>query len=99
MSESPQWGPGLECPACQSRLSWPEVSVDTPFKCPNCEAEVAVPGWFNRGVTWSAMVIAGVMAYEFGLRDFAFLMRVGIGFIPAGVVLSSVIRRFLLVRL
>jgi len=53
----------------------------------------------HRGVTWSAMVIAGVMAYEFGLRDFAFLMCVGIGFIPAGVVLSSVIRRFLLVRL
>lgn len=73
--------------------------MDTPFKCPNCDVEVAVPGWFSRGLSLSAMSIATLMAYELGLRDFAFLMFVGIGFFPVGVVLSSLIRRFWLVRL
>jgi hypothetical protein len=99
MSESFKSGPGLECPACHARLLWTEVSVDTPFKCPHCDKEVAVPAWFHRGLTWSAMAIAGVMAYQFGLRDLVFLLFIGIAFIPVGVVLSIVIRRFWLVRL
>ena len=99
MSESSYtWDPGLECPACQSRLLWTEVSVDTPFKCSTCEVEVTVPDWYKRGVTWSAMTIAGMMAYQFGLRDLIFLLFIGIAFIPVGVVLSIVIRRFWLVR-
>jgi hypothetical protein len=73
--------------------------VDTPFRCPTCDAEVTVPEWYKRGLTWSAMAIAGVMAYQFGLRDLVFLMFIGAAFFPVGVVLSSVIRRFWLVRL
>lgn len=75
------------------------MSTDTPFKCPNCDVEVVVPGWFNRSLTLSAMAIAGLVAYEFGLRDLMFLMFVGFGFIPVGVVLSIVIRHLWLVRL
>jgi hypothetical protein len=99
MSESPQWGPGPECPACQSRLLWSEASVDVPFKCPTCDAEVTVPEWYKRGVTWSAMAIAGATAYQFGLRDLGFLMFIGVALFPVAVVLSSVIRRFCLIRL
>ena len=73
--------------------------MDTPFKCPNCDVEVAVPGWFHRGLGFSAIAIAGLMAYQFGLRDLVFLTFVGVAFFPVGVVLSSVIRRFWLVRL
>ena len=76
-SESLQWGPGLECPACQSRLSWTEVSVDLPFRCPTCDTEVTVPDWYKRGLTWSAMAIAGLMAYQFGLRDLVFCCSSG----------------------
>src|SRR4051795_6940145 len=97
MKESPQSGPGVECPACQSRLLWSEASVDVPFKCPTRDAEVTVREWYKRGVTWSAMAIAP--AYLFGLRDLGFLMFIGVALFPTAVVLSSVIRRFCLVRL
>jgi len=54
-----------------------EVSTDTPFTCRHCDASVVVPGWYKRGLSWSAILLASVIAYELGLRDGAWLLFVG----------------------
>jgi hypothetical protein len=60
---------------------------------------VVVPGWYKRGLSWSAILLASVIAYELGLRDGAWLLFVGIGFVPIGVVLSMVTRRLWIIKL
>jgi hypothetical protein len=60
---------------------------------------VTVPVWYRRGLAWGAILIASLIAYELGLRDAAWLLFVGIGFVPIGVILSMVTRRLWIITL
>ena len=83
----------LSCPACSTRLSWKDISFAQPFRCPECQRDLRVSTLYPRVIVWVSLLIAGLSAYIVGLRDFFWLIVLFLGFLPIGVIVSSVIRR------
>lgn len=91
--------PGLICPSCALSIPWKEISFDIPFRCPACDVNVCMPPWYNRAVAWGGMAIAGMIAYLLALEFDVGVLFTCVAFIPVGVVVSILLRRYCPIKL
>jgi hypothetical protein len=82
----------LKCPSCALRLGWTEISFDTGFRCPGCEADLRMPSWFSRAVVWGGMALSIIVGYFLGLPFDSLVIFTCTTFLLFGVVLSILLR-------
>ena len=89
----------LECPHCLARLSWSQISLGTPFRCPACHENLYVWRGYAVVLMWISGTIVGVVAYMLGLRGTAWLVATGVGLLPMNMILLATLARMLPPRL
>src|SRR5260370_42711144 len=82
------------CPSCGSRIQQNEIQLSGVFRCPSCGQSLRVSTFWSRRIVLASEVLAGLISYGLGVRGHALGLAILFGFIPIGVVLTSLARRF-----
>ena len=84
--------PRSHCPRCAEGITFDRIMWSTSFACPNCKGEIEVPAWVRSLLRWTSLVVAGVLAYAIGLRNWVLLPVILVGHLVVSMWIVSVVR-------
>jgi len=71
-----------KCPKCGAGVELPRIDLASPFRCPDCDQELRIPGWYWQTLSWASGIVALAVAYALGYRGVRLVMAMLVALVP-----------------
>ena len=79
----------MTCPECHARIGW-NIASAREFLCPKCHQGLVLRKAYFRVVIVVSQIVAGLLAYGFGLRRDNLIWGVLVGMFPVYIILINI---------